>query len=158
MDHPRVCSKLEFARRPARDGDMERLFEINEAAMRSHVEANWRRAWDERFQRAMFWEGTNLGTHEVFYTDQQLFGFWSVVRSESEILLERISLMPAFQRRGIGTALIRELLLEGESRGLVVRLQVFPANPARRLYERLGFRHTGGTETHDHMEWRASVP
>lgn len=33
-------------------------------------------------------------------------------------------------------------------------LQVMKGNPARRLYERLGFRQAGESDTHYAMEWR----
>ena len=39
--------------------------------------------------------------------------------------------------------------------GLPVRLRVFEVNPARRFYERLGFRVVGQTDTHTLMEWTA---
>jgi hypothetical protein len=47
------------------------------------------------------------------------------------------------RREGIGEALLRALLAGARERGLSrVRLEVLEANePARRLYERLGFRH-----------------
>jgi ribosomal protein S18 acetylase RimI-like enzyme len=50
-----------------------------------------------------------------------------------------ISLMPDEQRKGIGSALIRDLLDYAAESGRPVDLQVARLNPARALYERLGF-------------------
>jgi len=47
-----------------------------------------------------------------------------------------------FQRRGIGTEVIKRLFGEANEFNLAVRLNVVRINPARRLYERLGFRVT----------------
>lgn len=62
-----------------------------------------------------------------------------VARSDDEILVVDISLLPAFRGRGVGTALLRGLLDEAAAgRRLCVHVEM--DNPARRLYERLGFR------------------
>jgi hypothetical protein len=37
-----------------------------------------------------------------------------------------------------------------------VTLQVLKVNPARRLYERLGFCETGADDTHYQMAWEAN--
>ena len=42
--------------------------------------------------------------------------------------------------RGIGTALVEQVIADAEARAVPVRLGVLEHNPARRLYERLGFR------------------
>ena len=47
-----------------------------------------------------------------------------------------------FQRRGIGKEVMKRLMGEANEFNLAVRLNVVRINPARRLYERLGFRGT----------------
>ena len=66
-----------------------------------------------------------------------------VHRSGGEILVVDIALLPAYRGAGIGSALLNDLLAEAGRTGAVVRLHVEPWNRAVRLYERLGFRHTG---------------
>jgi ribosomal protein S18 acetylase RimI-like enzyme len=61
--------------------------------------------------------------------------------------------LPAYQGRGIGTTLIRRLQQRARKEGVPVTLQVFKVNPARALYERLGFKVTGETDTHCRMKW-----
>ena len=61
-----------------------------------------------------------------------------------------VSVAPAVQRRGIGAALIRSLLDEASVAGKRVHLDVLRANPARRLYERLGFRVVA-EDTHSYL-------
>lgn len=62
-----------------------------------------------------------------------------VERQPGEIRLIDIALVPAFRGRGIGTGLLRDLLEEADAKGKGVSLHVEVFNPARRLYERLGF-------------------
>ena len=66
-----------------------------------------------------------------------------------------IELDPRFQGQGIGTAILQDMQRDAAEQGLEVRLQVLKVNPARRLYERLGFEVTGETETDRQMAWRA---
>ena len=79
-------------------------------------------------------------------------------RLPDEVRLDRVFLLPECQNRGIGTRLVRDVLAEARAAGLPVRLRVFRVNPARRLYERLGFVATGETDTHALMERAAERP
>ena len=55
--------------------------------------------------------------------------------------------MPAYQGRGIGTQVVRDVLAEARDRGVPARISVEVDNPlARALYERLGFKAYGETE------------
>lgn len=67
-----------------------------------------------------------------------------------------ISLLPQFRRQGIGSRLIDELKQEAQDRQLPVRLSVLLTNPARRLYERLGFQVMESSEMYMKMEWNPS--
>jgi len=142
---------MNLQRRIARPDDLELLFEINCAALKEHVIRNFG-VWDEEFQRRTFYESTDPASHVLFYDDARPVGFWSVVRNPSEIYLLRLSLLPAFQRQGVGSSLIRELIAEARSAALPLRLQVFLTNPARLLYERLGFRIVRTTNSHYQMQ------
>jgi len=58
--------------------------------------------------------------------------------------LENIVVDENFRRRGIGAALLRELLGNSERSGSAVWLEVRESNKAaRRLYEKQGFRESG---------------
>lgn len=67
-----------------------------------------------------------------------------------------IAIASEFRRRGIATHVLRNLQLEAAAAGCAIGLMVLHSNaPARALYDGLGFRPSGGTETHSYMEWRA---
>jgi ribosomal protein S18 acetylase RimI-like enzyme len=51
-----------------------------------------------------------------------------------------IAVLPEYRDQGIGSALLTRLLEAARSRFAAVCLSVSPGNPARRLYEGLGFR------------------
>ena len=63
-----------------------------------------------------------------------------VDRWPREIRIVDIAVLPAFRGRGAGTRLLGELIAEAESSGRVLSIHVEKNNPARSLYDRLGFR------------------
>ena len=60
--------------------------------------------------------------------------------SATEARLMDVTLLPAHRNRGIGTRLMHALLDFADTHARIASLHVEPFNPARRLYERLGFR------------------
>ena len=66
-------------------------------------------------------------------------GLLKVVRQEKEWELVQIQLAPSVQGRGWGTLLLRSVIAQARSAHVSLRLSVLKTNPAKRLYERLGF-------------------
>lgn len=64
-----------------------------------------------------------------------------------------LSLLPDARGAGVGTRVLEHVLAEAQRAGRPVRLSVQHLNPARRLYERLGFVPLSETELHCLMEW-----
>jgi ribosomal protein S18 acetylase RimI-like enzyme len=80
-----------------------------------------------------------------------------VVRTQEQIELAGIQLLPGHQSRGIGTRIITDLLTEAMDAGLAITLSVEKDNPrAQALYLRLGFVVTG--ETDEEFVMRRSLP
>ena len=62
-----------------------------------------------------------------------------------------------FQRRGIGGGLLRLIQEEAGEAGAGLTIHVEAFNPARRLYERLGFVPVAtNNQVYIRMEWRAA--
>jgi ribosomal protein S18 acetylase RimI-like enzyme len=78
-------------------------------------------------------------TLDVIEVDGEPAGRLYVHRGQTDIRIMDIALLPQFRGRGIGTRLVRELLEEARASGRSVSIHVERGNPARRLYERLGF-------------------
>lgn len=69
-----------------------------------------------------------------------------------------ISLLPDRRGQGIGAACLRGVLRQADAAGLDVTLQVVHGNPARRLYERLGFVPVGADGVRVSMARRPAAP
>ena len=66
-----------------------------------------------------------------------------LARADGELRVIDIALLPEYRGRGIGSALMAAVIARAEQEGRSVTLHVEPWNPARRLYERLGFESEG---------------
>lgn len=137
---------MQISLRPATDDDYDFLWWLHRATMKPYVEKTW--GWDEQWQAKYFHDHFDPTTREVVECDRVPIGHISVERGEGRIFLATIEIAPDYQSRGIGAELIRGLCSEADGRGVLVELQVLKVNPARRLYEQLGFAVVGETETH----------
>ena len=61
---------------------------------------------------------------------------------DGTFFLAQLFVEAPLQRRGIGTAAMHRLIAEATRAGQAMTLGVVKINPAKRLYERLGFRIT----------------
>lgn len=91
---------------------------------------------------------------EMILDGEEPIGRLYVSRWEREIRLVDVALVPEARGRGIGSALLRDLLAEGDRTGKTVSIHVERFNPALRLYRRLGFREIEEKGPYFLMEWR----
>jgi ribosomal protein S18 acetylase RimI-like enzyme len=106
--------------------------------MREVIETTW--GWSEPWQRADFERRFRIcDVSIVEAAGRDAGGLW-LEESSALLYIANIQVVPAFQSRGLGSAVIRELIARAASRSLRLELSVLQANPrARQLYERLGF-------------------
>ncbi len=74
----------------------------------------------------------------------------------TDLRIVDISLLPLFRGQGIGTALLEAVLAEASAHGVTASIHVEAFNPARRLYERLGFTQIENKGVYVLMQWRRS--
>ena len=137
---------MKIGLRPGTTGDREFLWRLHCATFREYVDQTW--GWDEAWQCGKFDEDFDPGSLLIIEKDDAPIGHLSVRRTDDEIFLAAIAIAPEQQNQGIASQLLQDLLSESDRSHLPVTLQVLKVNPARRLYERLGFAHTGETSTH----------
>lgn len=141
--------------RPATAGDQPVLFEVHRSVFRSHIEKLW--GWDEVWQRENFASEFASATTSVIEEDGRIAGYIQVMEKHDRIYVQNVAISEAFQGKGIGTQLLEGLQSNAAARKVPLQLSVFRTNtPAQRLYERLGFRPVGETQTHVEMSWAAA--
>ena len=140
--------------RRAKTEDAEFVFGVLKETMREYAVATWGTWWEEESQRETA-EQVSAGKTEIIELDGVPIGIQFIERSGTHIQLEQLYIVKAFQRRGFGTELLKRLLVEAKESNLPIRLRVLAVNPAKRLYERLGFVVIQRTPERFFMEWRS---
>jgi len=133
--------------RPATEADEDFLFELFASTRRDEFkvlladEAQLEALVKMQFnlQRRQYEAGYPEADHKIILRDGQPIGRLFVDESDREFTLVDIALLPEHRNSGIGTYLIQQLLSRAANKEKPVRLHVVKSNPARRLYERLGF-------------------
>ncbi|HEX8399637.1 MAG TPA: GNAT family N-acetyltransferase [Pyrinomonadaceae bacterium] len=138
---------MQIELRQIETSDFDFLWRLHNAALKDYVTKTW--GWDENWQRESFIKAFNPLEGKIIVIDGKDAGYLWVIEKENEVLLASIRLLPELQNHGIGSKIIRDLLDKSEK---PVRLQVLKVNPARRLYERLGFEICEETATHFTMK------
>lgn len=142
----------DYSLRSATAADAVTLWPIKRACLRHYVVETWG-AWDEKIQHAHFAATFVPDETRIISTPAGVIGYIAVRPDTQELNLLNIMIVPAQQGRGLGTAILRDLLADAQTRRQAVRLQVLRVNPARALYERLGFAVYEETATHFRMRW-----
>jgi ribosomal protein S18 acetylase RimI-like enzyme len=142
-----------YTLRPVTQADYEFVYDLNRRTMRAYVEPLW--GWDEAVQRAAFQKRFKLQGQFIIVVDGQDVGRLSIDESPERVYLAQINLLPGYQGKGIGTAVIESIKADAARAGKPVELRVLKTNPnARRLYERLGFIVFDEIDTHYWMRWK----
>jgi ribosomal protein S18 acetylase RimI-like enzyme len=114
-----------------------RQVEWDDGAKRAFIEQQFS-AQDRHYR-----ENYPGATLDVIEVDGEPAGRLYVYRGRDDVRIMDIALAPPFRGRGIGTRLLRTLIDEAQASGRKLSIHVELNNPARRLYERLGFRPAG---------------
>lgn len=119
--------------------DYDFLYALHKAAMKESVSRMW--GWDEAWQQNYFREKFDPSKREVLQWQGQDIGTISVREGEDELYLALIAILPQFQGRGWGTAVVQELIHQAQQADKTFTLHVLKTNPtAQKLYERLGLQ------------------
>jgi len=133
-------------------GDEQFLFQVYASTRQEELaQVDWNEPQKQTFLEMQFraqsryYESEYPGAEfQIILSDGQPAGRLYVHRRQDEIRIMDIALLPVFRGRGMGTQLLKEILTEGARTNRRVTVHVEFFNRARRLYERLGFRHLGG--------------
>ena len=108
-------------------------------------------------QHSFYQEQFGQAAFLIIAADNKSVGRVYLDRRPDEIRLIDIALLPEQRNSGLGTALLKDLLDEGRSSGLPVKIHVESFNPAMRLYQRLGFKPVEDQGVYQLMEWRSET-
>lgn len=133
--------------RPATGADRPFLARVYASTREEELACtNWSEAEKASFCQSQF--DAQASHYQLHYTGAEYHvvlcgggaaGRLYVVRWTKEIRIMDIALLPEFRRRGIGSALLNDLIAEAKDSGRILSIHVERFNPALKLYSRLGF-------------------
>ena len=147
--------------RPIDDGDADFLFRLYASTRQDELApVPWTDEQKHAFlkqqfdaQHSHYQQYFPEASFDVLLSDGTAIGRLYVDRRDDEIRIIDIALLPEHRGRGIGGAIMTELLAEAQDKRLPVRIHVERNNPALRLYERLGFAQVEDQGVYLLMQW-----
>ncbi|MDX3132990.1 GNAT family N-acetyltransferase [Streptomyces europaeiscabiei] len=124
--------------RPALATDVEPIAELRAVVMRPDLERLGR--YDPHRVRRRFRDSFDPAHTWIIEVGGAFAGCVALRPTAEAHWLEHFYLAPHLQGTGIGTAVLLDLLARCDRTAVPVRLNVLRGSPARRLYERHGFR------------------
>jgi ribosomal protein S18 acetylase RimI-like enzyme len=123
--------------------------------MQEAITKTW--GWDEAWQRADFEARVERCEVSIIEVDGRATGALWLEPRPAELYVADLQVLPELQGRGVGTAVLREIIAKAATLGLPITLQVLRVNRrAQRLYERLGFSVTATSDASIDMRHAAA--
>lgn len=144
---------MEYSFRNCTLDDFDFLFELKKQNFKWYVDKIW--GWNDNDQKKRLKQDLeeHLAHKRIILIDNKEVGIYAVHTTENgDLFINEISILKEYQNKGIGRKILEEQLKENRQKGIRTILQVFKDNPAKSLYEKLGFKVYGETETHYQME------
>jgi len=125
---------LEF--RDVKEGDFDWLYDLRFQTMSKYVlDSGDQFTRESQAVRIM----KDFESIKIVRSENQDIGMFKVNRDIQNWEIIQIQILPPYQSMGIGSKLIQNLQAEASNQGIPIFLSVLKVNPARRLYEKLGF-------------------
>ena len=132
--------------RPAVENDIDFLYTLHIATMKEYVDKTW--GWGDVFQESVFRKNYVPANIQIITLANTDIGMLSVEERTEDVFLRAIEIHPINQQQGLGTTIIQHIIDDAARKMKPVRLQVLKVNPAKKLYDRLGFSVIEDTKTH----------
>jgi GNAT superfamily N-acetyltransferase len=127
-----------YSLRPTTWDDFEFVFRLNKVNLQKSVDRL--HEWNEEAERAELRRKFVPGRDQIIQIKGQDAGVFTIEYHNSEVYLHHVELLPEFQGKGIGTALIRDVLTEAKLANVPVTFQDLQEKPTKQFYSQLGLR------------------
>jgi GNAT superfamily N-acetyltransferase len=131
---------------PAQEQDFEFALAAKKDALGPHIVAKW--GWDEDLQRRTHIERWAQKPWQLILLDEQPIGTISIDWRPSHLQFGEFYILSSYRGRGIGSAILKDVLSVADTRAMETRLEYIKWNPVASLYLRHGFRVTSESENH----------
>jgi len=142
---------LEYSFRQCENTDIDFIYTLKERCFKWYVEKiyGWNKDVQMEYTRKEMAE--RLEHMNIIQTDGKDIGLFTFFYDKNgDACIGMFAILPEYQGKGLGTKILNETL--DRNIGVRVYLKTYKENPARFLYQKVGFVKYGETETHWLME------
>ena len=143
---------MNFELRNVKESDFNWLYELRRQTMSKYINDSGDQFNLETQSKRIMKEYTSI---KIVRSDNKDIGMFKAKRNLDKWEIIQIQLLPEYQHMGIGTKLIQNLQEEASQQGMALFLSVLKVNPAKGLYERLGFEIVAEKEKSYTMRYSA---
>jgi GNAT superfamily N-acetyltransferase len=148
------CSLIRLI--PADETHREFSYEVKKAAEGDYITSMF--GWDEDVQRDFHVRAWQEQKPDIITYGGKPIGTIATTESEDCIEIGQFFILPDYQKKGIGTYLLKSLLDKADRSGKNVTLKFLKNNPVKSLYVRNGFRLARTSDILHHMERKPGRP
>jgi len=131
--------------------DVDFILKLKELCFKWYIEVIY--GWDINIQRKKTIEELDeyIDNMRIIKLDNKDIGVTTFYEKEGTYVVGLIIIHPDYQNKGIATNIIKEYINVAKNENKRIIIKTYKKNPAKRLYERLGFKLYNEDETHVHM-------
>ncbi|WMD20469.1 GNAT family N-acetyltransferase [Achromobacter seleniivolatilans] len=139
-----------LALQPATDDDLPFLLALRKSTMQEHLQRAGAPLDDNHHLDRIRY---HFDDAHIVWLDGRPAGLFKHYRDQAGWRIVQIQIDPAFQGQGLGRRLLVDVLSQADAEDTPVTLSVLKGNPARRLYESLGFTPVEETDLEFEMRY-----
>lgn len=131
--------------------DLEFILKLKELCFKWYIEIIY--GWDIDKQREFTKRelDEHLKDMKIITMDENDIGLTTFYNENDIYVVGMIMIHPEYQNKGIATNILKEYIEIARKDNKKIILKTYKKNPARKLYERLGFKIYKEDETHVHL-------
>ncbi len=132
--------------------DTNFIFELKRLCLKWYIEKIY--GWEDRIQleKTKNEIQKNLRNMKIIVADNRDVGVTTFEEKDDCFRIGLTMIHPDYQNKGIGTAVISDFIRTAEEKNKKIIIKTYKENPAKNLYERLGFKIYNSDDTHIYLE------
>ena len=135
---PDTVMTIAFELRPSASSDIGFCWPIYRDSMKPLTEEISQ--WNETAQQKIVEQAVSHAGTSIMRAEKADVGWLQVEETKNVVMLRQIFVLPAMRNRGLGTSFLNWMKERADRKRKDLTLDVMNNNPARHLYDRLGFK------------------
>lgn len=147
-----IFMKGNYCFRKSTLNDIDLIFKLKELGLKWYIEIIY--GWDDEVQRRKTEEHLKqyLDDIRIIRVDNKDVGVTAFHKNEDYYCIGLTVIHPDYQNMGIASSILSEYIECAKKDRKRIIIKTYKYNPAKRLYERLGFKVYNEDDTHVYME------